>query len=155
VVKRFRDVQEAKEVLGRLGQRGVPIPSEAKEVVQVQEGCKDAKVGDVVLRKDETASGQTYKYAQIMGVHVRVNGKVRLADVEYKIPGETKFRVTMRLMHKLVLVVPVEEQTMDKGELPGGEGETHRGGQGSPTGGAKQTPEGESGEVAEEQTLVL
>jgi hypothetical protein len=116
---------------------------------------RDAKVGDVVLRKDETASGQTYKYARIMGVHVRVNGKVRLADVEYKIPGETKFRVTMRLIHKLVLVVPVEEQTMDKGELPGGEGETHLRGQGSPTGGAEQTPEGQSGEVAEEQTLVL
>jgi hypothetical protein len=40
LVKRFRDVQEAKEVLGQVGQRGVPIPSEAKEVVQVQEGCK-------------------------------------------------------------------------------------------------------------------
>ncbi len=112
-------------------------------------------MGDVVLRKDETASGQTYKYARIMGVHVRVNRKVRLADVDYKIPGETKFRVTTRLIHKLVLVVPVEEQTMNKGELPGGEGETHLGGLGSPTEGAEQTPEGESGEVAEEQSLVL
>jgi hypothetical protein len=48
-------------------------------------------VGDVVLRKDETAAGQMYKYSRIVGVHVGMDGKVRSANVEYKVPGKTKF----------------------------------------------------------------
>jgi hypothetical protein len=75
---------------------------------------RDTKVGDVVLRKDEAAAGQTCKYARIIGLHVGSDGKVRSADVEYKIPGESKFRVTTRPIHKLILVVPVEEQTMEE-----------------------------------------
>jgi hypothetical protein len=70
---------------------------------------RDAKVGDVVLRKDETAAGQMYKYARIISVHVGSDGKVGPADEEYKIPRESKFRVTTRPIHKLVLMVPVEE----------------------------------------------
>ncbi len=48
---------------------------------------RDAKVGVVILRKDKTAAGQTYKHARINGVHAGSDGKVRSADVEYKIPG--------------------------------------------------------------------
>jgi hypothetical protein len=36
------------------------------------------------------------------------------ADVEYKVPGESKFRVSTRPIHKLVLIDPVEEQTMEE-----------------------------------------
>jgi hypothetical protein len=46
---------------------------------------RDIKFGYVVLRKDETAAGQTYKYASVVGVHVGLDGKVRSADVIYKI----------------------------------------------------------------------
>jgi hypothetical protein len=35
---------------------------------------------------------------------------VRAADIEYKLPGESFFRTTTRPIHKLVLVVPIEEQ---------------------------------------------
>jgi hypothetical protein len=77
---------------------------------------RDAKVRDVVLRKDKTVTGQTYKYARIISVHVGSDGKVRWADVKYKIPGESKFRVMTRHIHKLVLMVPVEEQTMEEPE---------------------------------------
>ncbi len=35
---------------------------------------------------------------------------MRAADIEYKLPGESVFRTTTRLIHKLVLVIPVEEQ---------------------------------------------
>jgi hypothetical protein len=72
-----------------------------------------------VLKKDETAAGQTYKYARVTKVHVGTDGKVRAADIEYKIPGEARFRSTTRLIHKLVLVAPVEEQTDEEDE--GGE----------------------------------
>ncbi len=34
--------------------------------------------------------------------------------MEYKIPGESKFCMTTRPIHKLVLVVPVEKQTMEE-----------------------------------------
>ncbi len=45
-------------------------------------------------------------------MHTSADGKVRAADVEYKLPGESVFRATMRPIHKLVLVVPVEEQAI-------------------------------------------
>ncbi len=71
---------------------------------------RDLRVGDVVLRKDETAAGQTYKYAKVIKVHVSSDDKVRAADIEYKLPGESALRTTTRPIHKLVLVIPVEEQ---------------------------------------------
>jgi hypothetical protein len=43
-------------------------------------------------------------------VHTSTDGKVRAADIEYKLPGESVFRTTTRPIHKLVLVVPIEEQ---------------------------------------------
>jgi hypothetical protein len=73
---------------------------------------KDLKVGDIVLRKDETAAGQTYKYARVTKVHVSADGRVRAADIEYKLPGEASFRMTTRPIHKLVMVLPVEEQAV-------------------------------------------
>jgi hypothetical protein len=36
------------------------------------------------------------------------------------IPGESKFRITTRPIHKLALVVPVEEQTLKKPEVQAG-----------------------------------
>jgi hypothetical protein len=71
---------------------------------------RDLKVGDVVIRKDETAAGQTYKYAKVTKVHTSTDGKVRAVDIEYKLPGESVFRTTTRPIHKLVLVVPIKEQ---------------------------------------------
>jgi hypothetical protein len=46
--------------------------------------------------------------------------EVRAADIEYKLPGESVFRITTRPIHKLVLVVPVEEQgtTVGQAEQP-------------------------------------
>jgi hypothetical protein len=77
---------------------------------------KDLKVGDIVLRKDETAAGQTYKYAWVTKVHVSTDGRVRAADIEYRLPGEVGFRTTTRPIHKLVVVLPVEEQATASGQ---------------------------------------
>jgi hypothetical protein len=77
---------------------------------------RDARVGDVVLGKDETVAGQTYKCARVTKVHVGMDGKVRAADIECKVPGETEFRSTTRPIHKLVVIVPVEEQIIEKEE---------------------------------------
>ncbi len=77
---------------------------------------RDERVGDVVLRNDETAAGQTYKYARIEKVHIGTDRKVRSADIEYKIPGESMFRVSTRQIHKRKLMVPLEEQTMEETE---------------------------------------
>ncbi len=86
-----------------------------------------------------------------MGVHVGVDGKVRSADVEYKIPSEAKFQVTTRPIHKLVLVVLVEEQTMSKKEVPEEE-ETHLGGREDPIESAEQAPEKKDGKGSKEQS---
>ncbi len=75
------------------------------------------RVGDIVLRKDETATGQMYKYAKVIKVHASSDDKVRAADIEYKLPGESVFRTTTRLIHKLVLVIPVEEQGPDASKM--------------------------------------
>jgi hypothetical protein len=68
---------------------------------------------DIVLRKDETTAGQTYKYTKVVKVHTSADGKVRAADIEYRLPRESVFRTTTRPIHKLILVVPVEEQTVE------------------------------------------
>jgi hypothetical protein len=36
-----------------------------------------------------------------------------VADIEYMVPRKSKFRVTSRAIHKLVLMIPIEEQTME------------------------------------------
>ncbi len=76
--------------------------------------------------------------------------KVRSADIEYKIPGESRFRVTTRPIHKLLLVVPVEEQTMGKEESREEieeEGETDPGKQRRATGVLDQASPRETGEM--------
>ncbi len=40
--------------------------------------------------------------------------RVRSADIEYRAPGESKFRITTKLINKLVLIIPVEEQTLEE-----------------------------------------
>ncbi len=52
-------------------------------------------------------------------MHVGTDGKVRAVDIEYKIPGEGRFQSTSRPIHKLVLIIPVEEQVIEEDE--GGE----------------------------------
>jgi hypothetical protein len=42
----------------------------------------DLEVGDIVLRKDETAAGQTYKYAKVVKVDTSADGKVRVHRVQ-------------------------------------------------------------------------
>ncbi len=69
-----------------------------------------------MLRKDERAAGQTYKYAKVTRVHTSADGKVRAADIEYKLPRESVFRMTTGPIHKLVLIVPVEEQAVAAGQ---------------------------------------
>ncbi len=39
-----------------------------------------------MLRKDETAAGQTYKHARVVKVHVGIDGRVRSADIKYRLP---------------------------------------------------------------------
>jgi hypothetical protein len=41
---------------------------------------------------------------------------VRAVDVGYKLPGEAVFRTTTRPIHKLVMVLPVEEQAAASGQ---------------------------------------
>jgi hypothetical protein len=108
LIKRFENVQRTQQEFWKRWIEEV-FPERLKQSKWKQEK-RDLKVGDIVLRKDETAAGQTYKYAKVVRVHVSTDGKVRAADIEYKLPGESVFRMTTRPIHKLVLVIPIEEQ---------------------------------------------
>jgi hypothetical protein len=108
LTKKFEDVQRAQQEFWKRWIEEV-FPQRLKQSKWRLEK-RDLKTGDIVLRKDETAAGQTYKYAKVVKVHAGTDGKVRAADIEYKLPGETVFRLTTRPIHKLVLIIPVEEQ---------------------------------------------
>ncbi len=61
-----------------------------------------------------------------------------VSQYQYKIPGKIKFRTSTRPIHKLVLIISVEEKTMeDERELAEGE-------EGYPTGPAPDGQEGKS-----------
>jgi hypothetical protein len=111
---RFENLQWAKEEFWSRWIREVfPALLKQKKWLKYR---RDVRVGDMVLRKDETAAGQTYKYARVVKVHVGTDGKVRAADIENKIPGEVRFRVTTRPIHKMVLIIPMEERMTESSE---------------------------------------
>ncbi len=112
LTRRFRIVQQAKEEFwDRWVKEVFPSLLKQQKWLKYKRGTK---IGDIVLKKDETAAGQTYKYARVTKVHVGIDGKVRAADIEYKVPGEDRFRVTTRPVHKLVLIIPIEEQVIEE-----------------------------------------
>jgi hypothetical protein len=108
LIQRFENVQRAQQEFWKRWIEEV-FPQKLVQSKWRQEK-RDLQVGDIVLRKDETAAGQTYKYAKVVRVHTSTDGKVRAADIEYRLPGESVFRTTTRPIHKLVLIIPVEEQ---------------------------------------------
>jgi hypothetical protein len=64
----------------------------------------------VVLLKDETAAGSTYKLAGVTEVfRDEKDGRVRKVSVAYKNVTEQVFRVSTRPIHNIVLVVPAED----------------------------------------------
>jgi hypothetical protein len=118
LIKRFENVQRTQQEFWKRWIEEV-FPEKLRQSKWKREK-RDLQVGDIVLRKDETAAGQTYKYAKVIKVHTSTDDKVRAADIEYKLPGESVFRTTTRPIHKLVLVIPVEEQRVaaDQGKEP-------------------------------------
>ncbi len=153
LTKRFENVQRTQQEFWKRWIEEV-FPEKLRQSKWKREK-RDLRVGDIVLRKDETAAGQTYKYAKVVKVHTSTDDKLRAADVEYKLPGESAFRTTTRPIHKLVLVVPVEEQNLEADkmrEMPEpAEDEAAELTAGAPCGKGRQTasqavPERESGE---------
>jgi hypothetical protein len=124
LTRRFENVQRTQQEVWKRWIEEI-FPEKLKQSKWKQEK-RDLKVADVVLRKDETAAGQTYKYAKVTKVHTSTDGKVRAADIEYKLPGELVFRMTTRPIHKLVLIVPIEEQVSVADQVEEKEAETDR-----------------------------
>jgi hypothetical protein len=69
---------------------------------------QDVQEGDGSFRRDETAARQTHTYAHVVRVHNGTDGKV-WHHIHHKLPGEEKFLV----IHNLIMVVPIEEQTFN------------------------------------------
>jgi hypothetical protein len=124
LTRRFENVQRTQQEFWKRWIEEI-FPEKLKQSKWKREK-RDLKVGDVVLRKDETAAGQTYKYAKVTKVHNSKDGKLRAADIEYKLPGESVFRTTTRPIHKLVLIVPIEEQVSVADQVKEEEAEADR-----------------------------
>ncbi len=71
-----------------MGKRSFPIVATVKQQ-KWYKYKREVKVRNVVLRKDETAAGQMYKYVRIVNMHAGADGKVRAADVEYSRHNKT------------------------------------------------------------------
>jgi hypothetical protein len=97
-----------------MDRRSLPRKTEA---IQVEAGQKKPQSRGYSAQERRN-SGQSNLQVKVVKVHTSADGKVRAADVEYKLPGESVFRVTTRPIHKLVIVVPVGEQAaaMDQKE---------------------------------------
>jgi hypothetical protein len=93
-----------------VGQRSASFPVEAKKLFKYK---GNVRVGKIMLWKDEMAAVQTYKYARLIKVHKSMEEIVCSADVKYKLPGEERFMMTTRPLHKLIMKVPVKKQKFD------------------------------------------
>jgi hypothetical protein len=114
LTRRFENVQQVKKEFWKRWIEEI-FPEMLKQRKWTRD-MRNIRVGDIVLRKDETAAGQTYKHARVVKLHVGIDGQVRSADIEYRLPGETVYRTTTRPIHKLVMIIPVEEQTAGSSE---------------------------------------
>ena len=72
---------------------------------------RSLRPGDVVLMKNETAVSKMYRLARVYKVFPsETDNLVRKALIQYKNPGEKKFRFSERPVQGLVLLLPIEEQ---------------------------------------------
>ena len=76
---------------------------------------RDFQQGDIVLLKQETAGTTAYHLGLVGEVYPSLSdGKVRQVLVKYKNLGEKSYRVSERHANKLVLIVPVDEQSINE-----------------------------------------
>jgi hypothetical protein len=69
----------------------------------------DLQKGDVVLMKEESIVSNDYRLGRVVEVFKGEDGHVRRAIITYRNPNEAVFRTTERPIHKLILVVPVDQ----------------------------------------------
>ena len=76
---------------------------------------RDFQQGDIVLLKQETAAAASYRLGLVGEVYPSLSdGRVRRVLVKYKNPGEKGYWVSERHANKLVLVVLVNEQSINE-----------------------------------------
>ena len=76
---------------------------------------KDFQQGDIVLLKQETPAAATYRLGLVGEVYPSLSdGKVRRVLVKYKNPGEKGYWVSEWHANKLVIIVPVDEQSINE-----------------------------------------
>ena len=87
-------------------------------VIQQKWHCdgRNLKIGDIVLVKDSNAIKGSWKLAEVCEVLPSSDGKIRDVQIKYKIQGEEgdyegqQDMKVYRSVHKLVLILPLEEQ---------------------------------------------
>ncbi len=73
--KKENDTGDKGRILGQTGQGNIPFPAQTKWY-KYKGNIQEV---DSLPRKDETAAGQTDKYAQVTKVHERIDGIVNSA----------------------------------------------------------------------------
>ena len=87
-------------------------------VIQQKWHCdrRNLKIGDIVLVQDSNAIKGSWKLAEVCEVLPSSDGKIRDVQIRYKIQGEEgdyegqQDMKVYRSVHKLVLILPLEEQ---------------------------------------------
>ena len=70
---------------------------------------RNVQVGDICMIRYK-GMRSTYRLGRVTRVHTGVDGLVRRATLEYRLPTEKTFRSVERSVHGVCVVVPVEEQ---------------------------------------------
>ena len=74
---------------------------------------RNVKVGDICLIRYKSEIRATYQLGRVRDVKLGSDGLVRTVNLEYKLPGEKKFRTVDRPVQGISVIVPIEEQNPD------------------------------------------
>ena len=79
---------------------------------------RNVQIGDVCLIRYGKDKRATYRLGRVEQVKKGTDGLVRKVSLQYKLPGEKKFRTVDRPVQGIAVVVPVEEQSNDTEIVP-------------------------------------
>ena len=74
---------------------------------------RNVKVGDICLIRYKSEIRATNRLGRVRDVKLGSDGLVRTVNLEYKLPGEKKFRTVDRPVQGISVIVPIEEQNPD------------------------------------------
>jgi hypothetical protein len=78
---------------------------------------RNVEVGDICLIKYGKEKRANYRLGRVTKVKKGTDGLVRTVELQYKLPTKKKFRTVDRPIHGIAVIVPIEEQGNQTGEV--------------------------------------